>query len=106
MLAAVLLVVVPTSLAFAQTTATIRGRVLDGQGRPVHLGVVPTTSPREPLSDATVTERVLRWLDMVGLDPESAASLVVTPTCGLAGADPQWARRALRTCQQVSAALD
>jgi methionine synthase II (cobalamin-independent) len=76
------------------------------QGRPVHLGVVPTTAPREPLSDATVTERVLRWLDMVGLDPESAASLVVTPACGLAGADPQWARRALRTCQQVSAALD
>ena len=80
--------------------------VLLEQGRPVHLGVVPTNAPAPPLSDATVTERVLRWLDMLGLDPEAAASLVVTPSCGLAGADPQWARRALRICRQVSAALD
>ncbi|CAN5429893.1 methionine synthase [soil metagenome] len=75
------------------------------KGRPVHLGVVPSTAPAQPLSDATVTERVLRWLDMLGLDPEAASSLVVIPSCGLAGADPQWARRALRICQQVSAAL-
>jgi methionine synthase II (cobalamin-independent) len=79
--------------------------VLLEQGRPVHLGVVPSTAPSEPLSDGTVTERVLRWLDMLGLDPESASSLVITPACGLAGADPQWARRALRICRQVSAAL-
>lgn len=76
------------------------------QGRPVHLGVVPSTEPAQPLSDAAVTERVLRWLDMLGLDPESASSLVVTPSCGLAGAEGHWARRALRICRQVSAALD
>ena len=79
--------------------------VLLEQGRPVHLGVVPTTAPARPLSDGTVTERVLRLLDMLGLDPESASSLVVTPGCGLAGADPQWARRALHLCSQVAAAL-
>ena len=75
------------------------------QGRPVHLGVVPTTAPARPLSDTTVTERVLRLLEMLGLDPESAPSLVVTPGCGLAGADPAWARRALHLCRQVASAL-
>jgi methionine synthase II (cobalamin-independent) len=75
------------------------------QGRPVHLGVVPTRAPTTPLSDRAVTERVLRFLDMLGLDPESASSLVVTPSCGLAGADPAWARRALVLCRTVAADL-
>ena len=47
--------------------------------------MVPSISPPEPLTDRAVTERVLRLLEMVGLDPEPAGSLVVTPTCGLAG---------------------
>jgi methionine synthase II (cobalamin-independent) len=75
------------------------------QGRPVYLGVVPTSPPAQPLSDGVVTERVLRWLDMLGLDPQSAPSLVITPACGLAGASPDWARRALHLCRQVAAAL-
>lgn len=77
------------------------------EGDPVLLGVVPSTAPpagTEP-SDRAVTERVLRWLDMLGLDPESAASLVVTPACGLAGADETWARRALGLCRTVAANL-
>jgi hypothetical protein len=68
---------------------------------------VPSIAPQagaEP-SDRAVTERVLRWLDMLGLDPESAASLVVTPACGLAGADETWARRALGLCRTVAANL-
>ena len=40
-----------------------------------------------------MTERVARFLDMVGLEPTER--LVLTPACGLAGADPAWARRAL-----------
>ena len=75
------------------------------QGRPVHLGVVPTTAPARALSDSVVTERLLRLLDMLGLDPEVAATLVVTPSCGLAGADPGWARRALSLCRTVAADL-
>ncbi|HET7691398.1 MAG TPA: methionine synthase [Nocardioidaceae bacterium] len=55
------------------------------------LGVVPT-SPVS-LTDKQVTERVARFLDMVGLEPTER--LVLTPACGLAGADPAWARRAL-----------
>jgi methionine synthase II (cobalamin-independent) len=75
------------------------------QGHPVHLGVVPSVAPDSPLSESRVTERVLRLLEMLGLDPESAASLVVTPSCGLAGADDRWARQALETCRRVAANL-
>jgi methionine synthase II (cobalamin-independent) len=75
------------------------------EGRPVHLGVVPSTVPAAPPSHRTVTERVLRFLDMLGLDPETAPTLVVTPGCGLAGADAGWARRALVLCRQVAGSL-
>lgn len=78
-------------------------------GRPVHLGVVPATRPSssgaEGPTDGEVTERVLRLLDRLGLDPERAASLVVVPACGLAGADGAWARRALRLVRQTAANL-
>lgn len=69
-------------------------------GETVALGVVPGALPAagpaaEP-TDAHVTESVLRWLDMLGLDPgEVSGRLVVTPSCGLAGATPGWARTAL-----------
>lgn len=75
------------------------------QGRPVHLGVVPSSAPSTALSDHAVTERVLRLLDLLGLDPEGASSLVLTPSCGLAGADPAWARRALALCRTVAGNL-
>ena len=75
------------------------------QGGPVLLGVVPSTAPASPPSDTAVTERVLRLLDMLGLDPEDSPSLVVTPSCGLAGADGTWARRALGLCRTVAANL-
>jgi methionine synthase II (cobalamin-independent) len=78
--------------------------LLEADG-PVHLGVVPTSAPASPLSDRSVTERVLRFLDMLGLDPQGASSLVVTPACGLAGADPSWARQALALCRTVAANL-
>ena len=76
------------------------------QQRPVCLGVVPSTAPASPPTDRAVTERVLRVLEMLGLDPESAASsLVVAPSCGLAGATDDWARRALALCRTVAANL-
>lgn len=65
-------------------------------GESVALGVVPSTDPGSAPTDAQVTETVLRWLDMVGLDPGTVAGrLVLAPTCGLAGASPAWARQAL-----------
>jgi methionine synthase II (cobalamin-independent) len=65
-------------------------------GQTVALGVVPSTDPATPPTDAQVTEGVLRWLEMLGLDPEQAGEqLVLTPACGMAGASPVWARTAL-----------
>ncbi len=72
-------------------------------GAPVLLGVVPSTAPSVPPSAERLTDRVLRFLDMLGLDPDSAGSaLVITPSCGLAGASAGWAREALRLCAAVA----
>ncbi|HEY0951181.1 methionine synthase [Nocardioides sp.] len=65
-------------------------------GETVALGVLPGTDPATTPTDTQVTESVLRWLDLVGLDPaEVGARLVLTPACGLAGASPGWVRTAL-----------
>jgi methionine synthase II (cobalamin-independent) len=74
------------------------------QGQPVLLGVVPAT--RATADERALTERVLRFLDQLGFDPDSVGeSLVVTPTCGLAGAEPGWARDALAMSRRVAANL-
>ena len=40
-------------------------------GETVALGVVPSLEPATAPDAKSLTERVLRWLDMLGLDPES-----------------------------------
>lgn len=75
-------------------------------GTTVALGVVPSTDPTADPGDKHVTEQVLRWLDMLGLDAEEVGDrLVVTPTCGLAGASPAWARRALVLARSSAGSL-
>ena len=75
-------------------------------GETLALGVVPSLEPDPAVDAKTLTERVLRWLDMLGLDPESVTErLVITPSCGLAGASPTWARRATGLCREVAANL-
>lgn len=73
-------------------------------GRTVLLGVVPATEPSATVDDAAVTERVLRLLDMLGLDPadEGLGDLVITPSCGLAGVTAAWARRACELSERVA----
>ncbi|HEY3530578.1 MAG TPA: methionine synthase [Nocardioides sp.] len=71
-------------------------------GERVALGVVPVTEPETVPSEQGLTERVLRVLDVLGLDPDAVSDLlVVTPACGLAGASPAWARRASDLCRAV-----
>ncbi len=73
------------------------------EGRTAVLGVVPSTGPASEPSDARLTERVQRLLDMLGLDQEVVRErLVVTPACGLAGASDDWARQALRLSATVA----
>jgi methionine synthase II (cobalamin-independent) len=75
-------------------------------GDTVALGVVPTLDPATAPTDTEITERVLRWLDMLGLDlAEVGERLVLTPTCGLAGASPAWARRSLTLLRTAAANL-
>lgn len=75
-------------------------------GERMALGVVPSLASAETPSDKAATERVLRWLDLVGLAPEEVGDqLVVTPACGLAGASAMWAREAMRLARQAAANL-
>jgi methionine synthase II (cobalamin-independent) len=76
-------------------------------GETLALGVVPSLEPETVPDAKTLTERVLRWLDMLGLDPETVVErLVITPSCGLSGASPAWARRATELCREVAANLN
>lgn len=70
-------------------------------GDAVVLGVVPSTAPEGGVTDTALTQRVVRWLDMLGLDPASGR-LGVSPTCGLAGASYDWSRRALALSRAVA----
>lgn len=76
-------------------------------GATLALGVVPSTDPSGAApTDTHLTERVLRWLDMLGLDPDVVVGqLVITPTCGLAGASQDWVRGALSLGRSVAGNL-
>ncbi len=73
-------------------------------GDTVALGVVPTAGALP--SDKAVVERVLRWLDLLGLDPAVVGEqLVVTPACGLAGMAASDARRATTLVRSAARSL-
>ncbi|WP_028659020.1 methionine synthase [Nocardioides insulae] len=77
-------------------------------GQTVALGVVPSLDPAPDAvpTDKAAVERALRWLDMLGLDPEEHGErLVLTPTCGLAGASAAWAGRAMTLTRQAATAF-
>ena len=91
---------------FARLAAKDHDRLAEAleAGETVALGVVPSLDPEATISDKQVTEQVLRWLDMVGLDPHEV-SLAVTPACGLAGASPDWSRRAMALARTSATSL-
>jgi methionine synthase II (cobalamin-independent) len=70
-------------------------------------GVVPSLRPPAGVTQPeALAGRVRRFWERVGLDAEAAAATsVVTPTCGLAGADPAWTREALRLARTTAAQL-
>jgi methionine synthase II (cobalamin-independent) len=73
-------------------------------GDTIALGVVPTSGALP--SDKALVERVLRWLDVLGLDPEVVGGqLVITPACGLAGSTAADARRATELVRSVARSL-
>lgn len=66
-------------------------------------GVVPTAAAL-PGTGQVADVLSTRWRD-VGLPVADLAGVVVTPTCGLAGASPEGARAALRRAVEVAAEL-
>jgi len=83
----------------------VLGEALDA-GESVLLGVVASVDPDTPPTDSHVVERVLRWLDMLGLDPEGVGDrLALGTTCGLAGASPAWARESLSLLRAAASHL-
>ena len=74
------------------------------EGRQAWLGLVPATDPADTVPTAPeLTKRLLSWWSALGYsDVEQLPEMVVTPTCGLAGASPQWSRRALELATTVA----
>lgn len=70
-------------------------------------GVAPSTDPATAgVSVNSLRDRVL-GLRRLGFTAERvAASVVVTPTCGMAAASPAWSRRALKLCRDTAKALE
>ena len=62
--------------------------------------------PDAPSALRTLARRAFDLADRLGFDRSRLADLAVpTPTCGLAGADPDWARRALTLCRELGEAF-
>ncbi len=73
-------------------------------GRALWPGVVPSADPvgRAP-TGPDLTTQLLRWWAALGFTAvETLPPTTVTPSCGLAGASPGWARSALELCRQVA----
>lgn len=70
------------------------------------LGLVPSTDARLGDDKAVLAPLLVLWRRL-GLDPSLLATAVaVTPTCGLAGAAPGYARAALAACVSAGSRLD
>jgi len=83
------------------------GEALDG-GATLLAGLVPAVAApaRTPLSDVAATVAPVRRLwRRIGLDPVWLRTVVVTPTCGLAGADPGHTLAALQLARAAARQL-
>lgn len=66
-------------------------------------GIVPSVGS-DTVTESGLISRLDSLLSRWGFDVESVTDrLVVTPSCGLAGATPDWARKALGLCANVAA---
>ncbi|MBV9010600.1 MAG: methionine synthase [Pseudonocardiales bacterium] len=77
-------------------------------GASVLLGLVPTVPPPagKPLTLAALAQPALDLVERLGLDRAVLAERCLpTPSCGLAGATPGWARRALTLARELGQAF-
>lgn len=91
------------ALSFDLTLATpgdVWASAFDG-GLDLWPGVIASTEA-EGVSDRALGKRIEEFFGALGFGIEAFADrCVVTPTCGLAGASPRWAKRALRLARIV-----
>jgi methionine synthase II (cobalamin-independent) len=86
------------------TDLDVLGEALDA-GFGLFAGVVPTTGQQRP-SDADAAGRIGTWWHRLGLPAARLAEqVVITPACGLAGAEPGYARAALAACRDAGRRL-
>ncbi|MDD7940401.1 methionine synthase [Actinomycetospora lutea] len=75
-------------------------------GTELWLGAVPSTDPATEPELQPLAQPALDLADRLGFDRARLADrAVVTPTCGLAGASPAWARRATGTTVELARAF-
>lgn len=75
-------------------------------GVPLLLGLVPALRPEHEPALRELARPALELVDRVGFARPRLAELVVpTPTCGLAGATPDWARRATVLTRELGRAF-
>ncbi|AZG48817.1 uroporphyrinogen decarboxylase/cobalamine-independent methonine synthase family protein [Gordonia insulae] len=71
------------------------GALID-RGDVLVAGVIPTVGGDRRVRAETVATRLAALTDRIGLSRKALASnVIVSPTCGLAGATPEWAKNAL-----------
>jgi methionine synthase II (cobalamin-independent) len=70
----------------------------------IGMGALPTDRPPtlDQLGPDQVARRVLQPVRDLGLEPPTAARMVITPACGLASASRDAAVRALRTLRSAA----
>jgi methionine synthase II (cobalamin-independent) len=98
--------------ALSVDVSTLTADSLDGvgefveSGRTVLLGVVPVTAPATRPSAEEVARSVVDFTDRLGFPRNTLPRRIgVTPSCGLSGATPQWARAAIALIQKASDAI-
>jgi hypothetical protein len=86
-----------------ETEAELGAAIEAGTG--LLAGVVPSLGAGT-LSDTRASAPVRGLLHRLGMDDDRwLAQVAVTPTCGLAGASPDWVRTALSSCRAVGRVL-
>jgi cobalamin-independent methionine synthase catalytic subunit len=78
------------------------------RGVGLFLGLVPSVEPHDerPLRARELASPARELWSRLGFAPDTLArDVVVTPTCGLAGASKSWPARAYRLCRDVAQAL-
>lgn len=77
------------------------GELID-RGDTLLAGIVPAVGEDRHAHADTVAAALATLTDRIGLDRKVLAqNVIVTPTCGLAGASETWAKRALAICAQA-----